>query len=127
MPQVKKDTLVRKAICSRIQIFSEEYLKLGSRGLSLALGYSDPSTMRAVWKSESLPSIEKIAALSTLETSCGKFLNLNWLFTGEGDVCRQSELGIAKPPTYEAVESQLLKTLKKMPLQKQRSLLEIIR
>ena len=93
----------------------------------MALGYSDPSTMRAVWKADSLPSIEKIAALSALETSCGKILNLNWLFTGEGDVCRQSELANMKRPAYHAIESQLLNTLKKMPLQKQRSLLEIIR
>tara|TARA_Y100001970_G_C14255963_1_gene875420 strand:+ start:6637 stop:7056 length:420 start_codon:yes stop_codon:yes gene_type:complete len=126
LPQTKKDAQLRRKICQRIKAFSENYLGLGSRELSNVLGYGDPSTLRSVWRAESLPSIEKIVALSKIETDEGYILNLNWLFSGEGEVCVQPRKSQVDKMTTSSVEKKLVTTLRKMPVQKQRSLLNII-
>tara|TARA_Y100001956_G_C4128788_1_gene192135 strand:- start:445 stop:837 length:393 start_codon:yes stop_codon:yes gene_type:complete len=129
LTQTRKDKKLKFEICSRIQVFSEDFLGLNSRELAAKLDYGDPSTMRAVWNGEVLPSIEKLVALSELETLDGEKLNLNWLFTGEGNVCRANA-----PPNQEKnintneleLTKMILESLERMPLHKKKGLLSII-
>lgn len=110
-------------------MYSEDYLGLNSRELSRILGYSDPSTMRAVWNATSIPSVDKLVMLSNLKCIENMRLNLDWLFTGDGEPiveCKAPKQDVSATVAKQDLEKRVIRLLKKMTPVKQRSLLQII-
>lgn len=85
MSRRKKDPSKLRQMCERLRLLVEKHLKLDMVHLSKQLGYSNPTTLRKIWKGEAFPDTERLAILATIKTISGSVPNIHWLITGCGE------------------------------------------
>lgn len=83
MSKTKRSGQHQSDLCQRFEV-ALELLGLTPSSAFERLGYSTPSTLYSVVAGRCLPDMTRLVALSKLETSDGRRINVDWLVTGCG-------------------------------------------
>lgn len=86
MARTQRPEAAARAISKRLLTTLQEQLGMTMTEASVALGYSNPSTLHAVKSGRVLPDAARLARFATKQLAgTGRTVNLHWLLTGHGD------------------------------------------
>ena len=119
MARRKRSADARLSISKR---FKEGLFLLGQTPSSIyaLLGYETPATIYSIVAGSVLPDVTRLIALSSITTSSGYRINIDWLITGVGEKLIASE--------GEEAEADIIATeLRRCSLEKRNAIVALLR